>query len=401
MNDWLLPQNIQDILPPESHVLEKWRRSLLDLYMSYGYQLVIPPMQEFQNSLAMAGRDLDTRMYKVVDRKSGKTIGLRPDITPQVARIDAHIYQGKGISRLCYCDRVLHSYPVHQFASREPINIGAEIYGIADLTADAESLILLNNSFKTLNIVNHNLEIHHMGLIREILVYINQKKKQPISEEDWLATLKIKSKKQIKLLLKECSINLQKKVLALLDLYGDENVIAQAKKILPKTKKINQYLQDLTKIFKLCKAEDANMNLTIDLADARGYKYHSGLMFAVYAPNWANALAYGGRYDGFGDRFGVNLKNRSAVGFTIDLFEAQLYASYQNSKDKNGSIIPKIFADQKIWQNKQGQKYICQLRVQGKAVIVGEAANSKNNEKANNCNYIIIKSKNKYILKKI
>lgn len=410
MSDWLLPQYLQDILAPATHQLEHKRRQVLDLYMSWGYQLIIPPLQEFQSSLAGAGADIDNNMLKVVDLMSGKMLALRPDITPQAARIDAHIYEGKGISRLCYCDKVLHAIPVHQFASREPITIGAEIYGLSDSSADVELINLLDNSIRIIGIKTASIEFHHMGIIRELLELVNKNLDNKINEELWLEVLQTKSKTGLDKLLSNLEINLKSLVCEILNLYGNEKTLLSAQKIFSQyadsteqVKKIQSYIEELINIFGMLKAINPQIIISVDLADARGYKYHSGLMYAVFVPNWSNALANGGRYDGYGDRYGAGIKNRPASGFTIDLLETYSYFQKQtheenDSQTNNQIFIRRVFVESKTYIDKKAQNYVENLRSQGIAVIVG---NNLDRAKEHNCVEVIVRDKNDFKIIKL
>lgn len=311
MPRWLLPENISDVLPREARRVEYLRRALLDLYRSYGYELVIPPLIEHAESLLTGtGSDLDLRTFKLTDQLSGRLLGLRADTTPQVARIDAHILNRQGVVRLCYAGSVLHARPVHPLASREPLQVGAELYGLGGVAADVEVLELAVASLHLAGLQSVRLDLGHTGVVRGILELA-----QPAAPfDELLASLSAKDLPA----LKQQSMGLPPEVgsalLGLPRLNGGREVLTAARSSLPASRTITAALDELDAIVERCGADA----VSIDLSDLHGSQYHTGVTFAVHTARSANAVLQGGRYDGIGNAFG---RARPAVGFSIYLRE--------------------------------------------------------------------------------
>jgi ATP phosphoribosyltransferase regulatory subunit len=312
MPNWLLPENIADVLPSEARKIEDLRRNLLDNFRLYGYELVMPPMLEYLDSLLTgAGRDTDLETFKLIDQMSGRTLGLRSDMTTQVARIDAHLLNRESVTRLCYVGSTLHTRPSGLHATREPLQIGAEIYGHAGLEADAEIQELILASLAKAGIAHARLDLCHVGVLRALLA---EDRAAQAREAELFSLLEAKDVPGLKAVSQNFSAEIRNALLALPGLYGDAQVIAQARDVLPGLPGIHQALDELDALVKMAVSAD----ITIDLADIRGYHYHSGVMFAAYAPGLPNALARGGRYDHVGEAFG---RARPATGFSMDLRE--------------------------------------------------------------------------------
>ncbi|MEC5217658.1 ATP phosphoribosyltransferase regulatory subunit [Actimicrobium sp. GrIS 1.19] len=312
MPNWLLPENIADVLPSEARKIEELRRLMLDNFQRYGYELVMPPMLEYLESLLNgAGADTDLRTFKLVDQLSGRTMGLRSDMTTQVARIDAHLLNRTSVTRLCYAGSVLHTRPVGLHATREPLQIGAEIYGHAGLEADAEIQELALASLALAGISAVRLDLCHVGIVRAIIA---DDPTARASEATLFALLKAKDVPGLRELTARFGILARSAILALPDLYGDATTLVRARAALPALPGIVSALDDLEVLVRL--AGDADV--TIDLADLRGYQYESGAMFALYVAGLPNAVARGGRYDHVGEAFG---RARPATGFSMDLRE--------------------------------------------------------------------------------
>jgi ATP phosphoribosyltransferase regulatory subunit len=309
MPRWLLPENISDILPLEARRVEELRRSLLDLYRGYGYELVIPPLIEYLDSLLTGtGSDLDLRMFKLTDQASGRLLGLRADATPQVARIDAHILNRKGVARLCYAGSVLHARPLHPLASREPLQVGAELYGMAGPQADAEVIELAVASLRLAGLSAVHLDLGHTAVVRALL---DLAPPAPAVVDDLLAALSSKDEPWLRSLVAGMPPKAAEALLALVRLNGGAEVIEQARARLPALPPIIAALDELETIAQTCGAE-----VSIDLADLHGYRYHNGVTFAVHVEGLPAAVLRGGRYDGIGKAFG---RARPAVGFSIYL----------------------------------------------------------------------------------
>jgi ATP phosphoribosyltransferase regulatory subunit len=312
MPNWLLPENIADVLPAEARKIEELRRTILDNFRAYGYELVQPPMLEYVESLlAGAGQDTDLRTFKLIDQLSGRTMGVRADMTTQVARIDAHLLNRAAVTRLCYAGSVLHTRPSGLHATREPLQIGAEIYGHAGLEADAEIQELALASLSLAGFDEVRLDLCHVGVIRAILANDAKAKKD---EAVLFALLKAKDISGLQDATTQYDAQTRAALLALPNLYGDASVLQQARKLLPALPGITQALDELNALIELAGKAD----VTVDLADLRGYQYESGVMFALYVPGLANAVARGGRYDHVGEAFG---RARPATGFSMDLRE--------------------------------------------------------------------------------
>jgi len=312
MPNWLLPENIADILPSEARKIEELRRVLLDNFRLYGYELVMPPMLEYIESLLTgAGQDMDLRTFKLVDQISGRTMGLRADMTTQVARIDAHLLNRHTVTRLCYAGSVLHTKPSGLHATREPLQIGAEIYGHAGLEADAEIQELVLACLALAHVKDVRLDMCHVGVLRALLAADPLAKAQ---ENTLYALLEAKDLPSIDKLSQNFSLEVRAALMALPGLYGDISVIQKARAVLPAFAGIQTALDELEHLVRLT----GTAHVTIDLADLRGYHYHSGVMFNVFVPGLPNAVARGGRYDHVGEAFG---RSRPATGFSLDLRE--------------------------------------------------------------------------------
>jgi len=307
---WLLPENISDVLPREARRVEEIRRALLDLYASYGYELVIPPLIEYIDSLLTgSGSDLDLRTFKLVDQASGRMLGLRADTTPQVARIDAHILNRSGVVRLCYAGSVLHTRPQHPLAVREPLQIGAELYGAAGPAADLEVLELAVASLRVAGLARVNLDLGHTGVVRALL---DMAKLSAAVEDEVLAALSTKDTPALRETVQGLPVRVRDGLLALARLGGGLEVIDDARRVLPDNSSIHAALDGLEYLAARCGADA----VTLDLADLHGYRYHTGVTFAVHAPELPSAVLRGGRYDNIGKVFG---RARPAVGFSIYL----------------------------------------------------------------------------------
>ena len=321
MPAWLLPDHIADILPPDAQRLESIRRRLLDLYARYGYDLVQPPMVEHVESLLTdSARDLDLRTFKVVDQSSGRLLGLRADITPQVARIDTHQIQHEGVTRLCYAGSVLHAQPAGLLSSREPVQVGCELFGHAGVEADLEVQELALASLDGVGIQRVRLDLSHRGIF---LALRDHDLALEVIENDVLAALQAKDRVRLTSVVGSLSRTTADALLALLDLYGPasgaHNVIEKARAVLPALTPITQALDRLQAVANSAMfSEYPQCVLTVDFADLRGYRYHNGVMFSIYFDGLPNAVVRGGRYDGVGQVFG---RARPATGFSLELRE--------------------------------------------------------------------------------
>ena len=315
MNRWLLPEDIADVLPAEARKVEALRRAILDLYQSYGYELVAPPILEFLDSLLTGtGSDLNLQTFKLVDQLSGRTLGLRADITPQVARIDAHLLNRAGVTRLCYAGSVAHARTPVGSSSREQLQLGAEIYGCANWEADFEAITLLLKTLDLAGLKKVYLDLSHAGILTGILEG-QQLDKEAI--EALYGLLQSKDRPRLKQWAACLPAKVAEALLALTGLNGPcAEVLANAKKVLPKHAAVDQALADLERVVLAATKLSSGLELSIDLADLRGYQYHSGVMFAAYVDGLPQPIARGGRYDQVGKAFG---RSRPATGFSLDL----------------------------------------------------------------------------------
>ena len=314
-NRWLLPENIADILPFEARKVEELRRSMLDIFQSYGYELVIPPMLEFRESLLTGtGGDLDLQMFKLVDQLSGRTMGIRADLTPQVARIDAHLLNRAGVTRLCYSGTTLQTRVIPGFDSREQLQLGAEIFGHSGWEADLEVMSLMLEVLSLADLGVITLDISHAGLVSELISNVTL---DVDAQSDLYLALQSKDIATLEKLTNGWDPKIKKNVLSLLDLSGDAfSVLEKAAKILPNTPVIAGYLENLKLISESLSRSAIKPRINIDLADLRGYQYHTGLMCAAYVEHLPVAVARGGRYDKVGKAFG---RSRPATGFSLDI----------------------------------------------------------------------------------
>lgn len=310
MSAWLLPDHIADVLPSEARHIEDLRRDLLDAARCYGYELVMPPMLEHLESLLSgAGETLDLQTFKLVDQLSGRALGLRADSTPQVARIDAHLLNRRGVTRLCYCGPVLHTRPAAPHATREPLQFGAEIYGHAGVEADIEVLTLALDCLKAARVQNPSVDLADTRLVRTMLRGVTLK---PEVQAALYAALAAKDRGELLSLTQSLSSTVREGLLSLTQLYGDMSVLDEAEKAIGSLPGVVDALQALRQ---LAVALDG-AQLTFDLADLRGYGYYTGVRFAIYANSVSDALVRGGRYDEVGAVFG---RPRPAAGFSLDL----------------------------------------------------------------------------------
>jgi ATP phosphoribosyltransferase regulatory subunit len=289
--------------------IERLRRAILDLFFSSNYQFVIPPLLEYVDSLLTGtGHDLELRTFKVVDQLSGRMMGLRADITPQVARIDAHLLNRRGVTRLCYCGSVLHTRPAAPGATREPIQIGAEMYGEPGVAADVEMLELLCRALEIAGVRKARVDIGHVAVFRAIARAAGV---GPEREVELFEALQRKDTPEIKNLSRSLKSAHREALLMLPGLYGGAEILDEAQKKLPPLPEVKQALATLGKLAKACK-----FPASFDLAELRGYHYHSGVVFDAYCDGVTGAVARGGRYDEVGKAFG---RARPATGFSIDL----------------------------------------------------------------------------------
>jgi ATP phosphoribosyltransferase regulatory subunit len=354
MSAWVLPDHIADVLPSEARHIEELRRLLLDTARGYGFELVMPPLLEHLESLLTGtGEALDLQTFKLVDQLSGRMMGLRADTTPQVARIDAHLLNRRGVTRLCYCGPVLHTLPARPHATREPLQFGAEIYGHAGREADLEALALALEGLRATRVGPVTVDLADVRLVRALLggVLLDGAALARVH-----AALAAKDASTLAQITRDFPAASRRGLAALLEAYGDLSVLEAVRAHLPDTAPVREALEQLHWLGGEIAALDG-VRVSVDLADLRGYAYYSGVRFALYVPGASDALVRGGRYDEVGAVFG---RNRPAVGFSLDLRE--LVAVAQRPPLKAAIRAP--------WgQDPALQAAISELRRQGETVV--------------------------------
>lgn len=351
MSAWVLPDHIADVLPSEARQIEEIRRDLLDTARSYGYELVMPPLLEHLESLLSGtGEALDLQTFKLVDQLSGRTMGVRADSTPQVARIDAHLLNRQGVARLCYCGPVLHTRPAGAQATREPLQFGAEIYGHSGLEADLESLILALDVLGTAGVADVQVDMADARIVQGLLQGVALTAPQSGALHTALIA---KDSSEVAHVLRGADVGVRQAFQNLLQLYGDAQVLREARKVLLPTPKVTEALDALEWLA----AHTGAAPVSFDLADLRGYAYYSGAQFSIYTPGLSESLVRGGRYDEVGSVFG---RKRPAVGFSLDI------------KTLAGAVPPRPLraAVRAPWlEDATLRETVAQLRRQGEVVV--------------------------------
>lgn len=355
MRNWLLPEYVEDILPVEALHIEVMRRQIIDLLLVHGYQQVMPPLLEYVESLLSgSGSDMDLHMFKVIDQLSGRMMGLRADMTPQVARIDAHLLNSEGITRLCYANSVLHTVPSGITQTREPLQVGAELYGHSGLESDLEVQRLMLQCLSVAGVSKIHLDLGHVAVFRGLI------KGAGISREletELFAVLQAKDVSTLNELCVKLQKHTREALMLLPQLYGNKKILSDAIKRLPDYPEIRTALNELSIVEE--ELESIVDEIDFDLADLRGYHYHTGMVFAAYANGCSNAIALGGRYDEIGKAFG---RARPATGFSMDLRELSRLVRPQ--------VYPKGIRAPFQRKNKELENIIEQLRQTGQIVVM-------------------------------
>ena len=322
---WLLPEGIDETVPPHAAALEKLRRQLLDMYDSWGYDLVMPPFIEFLDSLMMgAGADIDLKTFKLIDQVSGRQMGIRADMTTQVARIDAHHLENDSPARLCYTGTVLHTKPDAFGGTRAPLQIGAELYGHSGYQSDVEVISLMLETFACAGVENVSVDLGHVGIFRGLSREAGLDSHQ---EAFLFEALQRKAVPEIESLLTEFSIadDLSRRILALSDLNGSSDIIAEAReKLKGSSAEVIAALDYVESVALSITAQYPQLPVHYDLAELRGYNFHTGIVFSAFVPHSGVEVARGGRYDNIGGEFG---RARPATGFSTDLRNLLKYSS--------------------------------------------------------------------------
>ncbi len=388
--NWLLPEGIEEILPPRAAQIDQLCRQIIDCYYSWGYELVMPPMIEFLDSLLTGtGKDLDLQTFKLTDQLSGRMMGIRADTTPQVARIDAHILKRSVPVRLCYMGTVLHTRPESSGGSRSPYQIGVELYGHKGIESDAEVLCLMLETLKITGIEKIHIDLGHVGIYRGLM---RQAGLELQEENQLFDVLQRKALSELNQLIKKWS--LPKKIAGMLqfliDANGDESVLSQAEqRFASANQEVKQALKELSDIVKLVQQRVPSAPLYYDLGELRGYHYHTGLIFTAYVPGNGQGIAFGGRYDDIGRAFG---RARPATGFSTDV-KLLLGLSPSTKKAPNYIFAPSR-RDPKLL------KAIERLRAKGE-VVISELPKQKGKAKDMGCKRQLVLNDGKWKVVKL
>lgn len=389
-NRWLLPAGIEEVLPENALVIESYRRKCLDLFSVWGYQLVIPPLIEFLDSLLIGDcQDLDLQTFKVTDQMSGRSMGIHADMTPQVARIEAHRLSSDSPARLCYCGTVLHTLPEGAGGSRSPIQIGAELYGHTGLASDLEIITLMEATLKACGTTRVLIDLGHTGILETLLAQLNmsaefkrelqsimQRKSTP-DMADCLAQV-------------DCSSDLKMAVINLINLHGKQDVLARARQQLSVGgAELMQHLDYLQALSEALKPKLDCSELHFDLAESRGYHYQHGVVFTAFCPELGQELARGGRYDNIGESFG---RARPATGFSADLKQLLMTAAPEPERHAEAMIFAPASDDPELHNS------VTQLRSQGHIVISGLDPQAEVTE-SSRCTKILLKVDNQWQIK--
>ncbi len=378
---WLLPDGIDEILPPQAAKLEQLRRDLLDLYRSWGYEQVFPPLVEYLESLLTgAGNDLALQTFKLTDQLTGRLMGMRADMTPQVARIDAHTLKREGVTRLCYAGHVLHAKPESLAASRSLIQIGAEIYGHSSIESDIEVIGLMLQTLAKGGCEAVHLDLGHVAIYRALAAEAGLS-----NDQEWqlFEIFQRKAVPELEAFLEEnvSDTNLNAMLRSLVSLAGDESILQQAKQTLAQApQSVQAALADLENIATALQASHGDVTLYFDLGELRGYHYHTGPVFSAYVPGMGQAIANGGRYDHIGEVFG---RARPATGFSTDL--ARLV-----SRVRAQAAPTRIFAPVNSGQDADLQQAIQSLRNEGSVVV--QAFDTEQDAQSLHCDQQLVKS---------
>ena len=359
---WLLPDGVEEFLPAEAKSIDHLRRRLLDLYSNWGYDMVIPPLLEYTDSLLIGlGRDVDLLTFKVTDQLTGRTLGIRADITPQTARMDAHSFNRAGANRLCYAGHVVHTKPKNPLATRTPIQAGVEFYGEAGMSADIEVVSLLLESLILAGLPALHIDLGHVGIYRALA---NAARLSDAQEEEFFDLLQRKAMAEI-----HAWVNANIADTAIAELFvalpgfaGDKSILAAAsKRFMLIAPAAADAVEQLAAVARIIEQRYPQAELYFDLGELRGYHYLTGLVFAAFAPGYGNPIASGGRYDHIGEVFG---RARPATGFAVDitaLSKLGLLTQFQVQ-----GILAVASDDPRQWEAIQA------LRAKGERVICAE-----------------------------
>jgi ATP phosphoribosyltransferase regulatory subunit len=386
-NRWLLPEGVEEILPPKAMQLEHLRRTILDLFSTWGYEFVIPPMIEYLESLLTGtGEDLDLKTFKLIDQLSGRLMGIRADITPQVARIDAHLLKRDTPTRLCYLGSVLHSRPSKSGETRSPLQVGAELYGHEGVASDIEIVKLMLATLKQVGVGQAYIDLGHIGIFRTLSSNSTLNKVQQAAVFE---ALQRKAKDELKALYKDWNVtdDASNALLDLVDLNGDVSVLTEAEKLFKKlSPEVSNYISELKALADSIK-DESDISINIDLAELRGYNYHTGMVYTAFVPGYGEGIAFGGRYDDIGSAFG---RARPATGFSTDI---KSLLKLQNTEE---NIVKRIFAPAS--DDASLQEKVNELRASGQ-IVVQELQGQQATAKEMNCDQQLTQVKGEWVIK--
>jgi len=388
-NRWLLPEGVEEILPPKAIQLEQLCRTTIDLFSTWGYEFVIPPMIEYLESLLTGtGEDLDLKTFKLTDQLSGRLMGIRADITPQVARIDAHLLKRDTPTRLCYLGSVLHTRPGMSGETRAPLQVGAELYGHAGVASDIEIVKLMLATLKHAGVGQTTIDLGHIGIFRTLSSESSLSVEQ---QAEVFETLQRKAKDELKSLYKTWNVTdaASKSLLELVDLNGDISILAEANKLFKKqSPDITRYIAEVTVLAESI-SDQTDVSINIDLAELRGYHYHTGMVYTAFVPGEGGGIAFGGRYDDIGSAFG---RARPATGFSTDV------KSLLKFQDTSDNTLSKIYAP--TTDDASLQETINKLRGSGK-IVVQELEGQQVTAKEMNCDQQLVLENGEWVARKV
>ena len=387
---WLLPEGIEESLPDESAWLERYRRELIDMFSTWGYELVMPPLIEYLESLLIGpSDDLNLQTFKLTDQLTGRMMGVRADMTSQVACIDAHMLKRDAPTRFCYLGTVLHTRPDGRDLTRSPMQVGAELYGHAGLDSDVEVICLMLEALRLVGIKDVLLDLGHVGIFTGL---VEKAGLSEVQRKQLQSLLQQKEQPEYEQFLATCSLSgdWHEIFLSLMDLSGDSNVIATAKKLLKENNyeviECIDYVDELS----MCVAKYyPNIQLHYDFAALSGYRYQNGAVFAAYISGQGGEIARGGRYDMIGQVFG---RSRPATGFSLDL------KALAKISPKINQPITAIYAPND--EDPVLEKKIKQLRADGERVIC-ELSNQKGSIREMQCDRILVKDEQQWVIKSV
>ena len=389
---WLLPDGVDELLPSNARVVEQLRRRLLDNISNWGYELITPPMIEFLESLLTGtGNDLDLQTLKVTDQLSGRLMGIRADITPQAARIDAHCLRQKGVTRLCYADAVIHARPAHLLTNRCPIQVGCELFGEASLAADIEIISLMLDTLNLAGLEKVHVDLSHVGIYRGL---ISEAGFERDTERAIFDAIRRKSIPELDELLSGAvgNASIAKMLLQLANASGGIEAIKGIRSIVAgaSTDVLNA-VEQLESMCDQLQQRYPHVELGFDFCELRGYNYHTGLVFAAYYSGYGHAIAQGGRYDAIGKEFG---SERSATGFSADLKILATLVSPDGMGNKKGIYAP--FSDDiALWDT------IDRLRKSEKVVQSLSADGGRDSAAKLGCDRELVKENTNWVVKPI